>query len=169
MHGNNTKLTATGALVALAGYLLSGPGALLIIKNVQPQPPWTSARVFVEHYHPIQDLPYYFGFLLIGGMLMLMAGHYLHASATGDRRRFLAGAQRLGERGRRPAFCLRYRLGDDPGGIARLQRLEPADDGIDGADLPGCAAELTQAHAFGQEHCFESILWNMLQSMKTMR
>lgn len=32
---------------------------------------------FVANYHVVQMLPFYFGFLLVGGMLMVAAGHYL--------------------------------------------------------------------------------------------
>jgi hypothetical protein len=44
--------------------------------------------VFAEHYHIVQDVPFYFGFLLIGGMLMLMAGHYLSAKNEPENTRF---------------------------------------------------------------------------------
>jgi len=76
-----TNLLSMGSLVALAGFILSGPAAFLIVRIVHPQPTWVSSSVFVENYHFIQDLPYYFGFLLIGGMLMVSVGHYL--SETG--------------------------------------------------------------------------------------
>ena len=72
------KLISLGALVALIGYIMSGLVAFLIVNLAKPQPAWVSAAVFVENYAPIQNLPFYFGFLLIGGMLMLSAGHYLH-------------------------------------------------------------------------------------------
>lgn len=70
-------LISMGAIVALAGYLLSGPAAFILVKLVRPQPDWVSPSVFAENYHVIQDIPYYFGFLLVGGMLMVSAGHYL--------------------------------------------------------------------------------------------
>lgn len=65
-------------MVALAGFILSGPAAFLLVSWLSPQPAWQSAAVFVENYSSLQNLPYYFGFLLIGGMLMLIAAHYLH-------------------------------------------------------------------------------------------
>jgi hypothetical protein len=34
--------------------------------------------VFAQHYHVVQDVPYYFGFLLISGMLMISTGYYLN-------------------------------------------------------------------------------------------
>jgi len=36
----------------------------------------------------VQDLPYYFGFLLIGGMLMLSAGHYLNYGEEDEGKKF---------------------------------------------------------------------------------
>lgn len=71
------KLILRGSLIALIGYITSGPLGFIVVRLVKPQPAWTSASVFAENYHFIQDLPFYFGFLLTGGMLMLVTGHYL--------------------------------------------------------------------------------------------
>ena len=78
MKTNYTQLISLGALVTLIGFVMSGPAAFLIVNMVKPQPAWVSPRVFAENYSSIQDLPFYFGFLLIGGMLMVVAGHYLN-------------------------------------------------------------------------------------------
>jgi hypothetical protein len=44
---------------------------------LQPkQPLWEGAAVFVQHYHVIQSLPFYFGFFLVGGSLMLLIAIY---------------------------------------------------------------------------------------------
>jgi hypothetical protein len=82
------KLISLGALVALTGFVLSGPVAFLIVHLVSPQPEWVSPMVFVRHYQTIQDLPYYFGFMLTGGMLMLVSGHYLNFSEEDKRTKF---------------------------------------------------------------------------------
>jgi hypothetical protein len=82
------KLISIGALVALTGYVLAGPVSFVVVYLVKPQPPWISSSVFVENYRTIQDLPYYFGFLLIGGMLMLIAGHYLNFKEQDDTKTF---------------------------------------------------------------------------------
>ena len=74
---NYHRMIARGSLVALAGYILSGPVAFIAVNMIAPQPPWESAELFVSHYSTLQDMPYYFGFFLIGGMLMTAAGHYL--------------------------------------------------------------------------------------------
>lgn len=84
MKADYRKLISRSAVIALAGYILSGPVAFLIVRSIKPQPAWTSPAVFAGNYSIIQDMPYYFGFLLIGGMLMLSAGHYLNA-ADADR------------------------------------------------------------------------------------
>jgi hypothetical protein len=64
---------ARAALCTLAGIVLSGPFALILLANVHPQPPWKDAELFARHYHPIQSLPYLGGLLLVGGMVALMA------------------------------------------------------------------------------------------------
>lgn len=83
MKGRYSHLIALGALVALSGFILSGPVAFIIIHILRPQPAWESAAVFAEHYSSLQDIPFYFGFLLIGGMLMLVSGHYLNNRQEG--------------------------------------------------------------------------------------
>ena len=74
------KFASVAALVALSGFVLSGPVGFLLVQKTKPQPAWVSPSVFVEHYHIIQDIPYYFGFLLIGGIIMLVASHYLDSN-----------------------------------------------------------------------------------------
>ena len=75
-----------------ARYIFGIVGAVFIILGtvfpsifaiaLQPkQPPWENVAVFVEHYHLIQSLPFYFGYFLIGGSLMLLAAVYLSASS----------------------------------------------------------------------------------------
>ncbi len=88
MKTNYHQLISLGALVALAGYVLSGPVGFGIVKMTNPQPAWVSATVFAENYHIVQDMPYYFGLLLIGGMLMLAAGHYLNSKMENEENRF---------------------------------------------------------------------------------
>lgn len=79
MKTEYARLISSSALIALTGFLLSGPVGLLLVKMIAPQPQWESPAVFANHYHIVQDVPFYFGFLLIGGMVMLMVGHYLTA------------------------------------------------------------------------------------------
>ena len=72
------RLISVGAIVALAGFIFSGPVGFILVKLVKPQPQWVSPAVFAQHYHVVQDVPYYFGFLLISGMLMISTGYYLN-------------------------------------------------------------------------------------------
>lgn len=66
---------ATGALVALTGFILSGPVAVLLVRWLHPQPEWASAEVFVANYHPVQHSPYFLGFILLTGLMIMIAGH----------------------------------------------------------------------------------------------
>jgi hypothetical protein len=88
MKSNYLKLISLGAVVALIGFIMSGPLAFLIVRLVKPQPGWISPDVFAENYNAIQDLPFYFGFILIGGMLMLVAGHYMNFKEDNDEKKF---------------------------------------------------------------------------------
>lgn len=88
MKLNYNRLISLGALVALTGYIMSGPVAFLIVNLVKPQPAWVSPAVFAENYSTLQDLPFYFGFLLIGGMLMLVTGHYLNYQEEVEEKKF---------------------------------------------------------------------------------
>ncbi|HKR04570.1 MAG TPA: hypothetical protein VJY62_08025 [Bacteroidia bacterium] len=85
---NYNKLISLGALVALIGFIMSGPVAFLVVNLIKPQPAWISPEVFSENYSTIQDWPFYFGFLLIGGILMLVAGHYLNFKENNDEKKF---------------------------------------------------------------------------------
>lgn len=78
MLPNYNKLISYGSLVALIGFITSGPLGFLMVKLTKPQPVWSSTSLFVANYHFVQDIPYYLGVLLIGGMLMIAVGHYLN-------------------------------------------------------------------------------------------
>jgi hypothetical protein len=83
---NHNRLISIGSILTLAGFILSGPMAVFIVQLAKPQPSWISPVVFAKNYHSIQDLPYYFGLLLIGGMLLLSAAHYLNYRENDDRK-----------------------------------------------------------------------------------
>ncbi|MFL5740401.1 MAG: hypothetical protein ACJ75B_09310 [Flavisolibacter sp.] len=72
-------LISFGSIAALIGFILSGPVGFLLVLLIKPQPAWTSASNFAAHYNSLQNIPYYFGFILIGGMLILAVAHYLNA------------------------------------------------------------------------------------------
>jgi hypothetical protein len=77
------KSAIVAAAIALAGLVLSGPVSMALVR-LHPQPAWLDAETFVRAYHPIQTVPYFSGFLLVGGSLSLIAA--LHALA-GERLR----------------------------------------------------------------------------------
>lgn len=71
---SSARVALGGALSAVAGIILSGPVAMVTVAALHPQPPWEGARAFVAAYHPVQVLPYVFGFYFVGGCVALTAG-----------------------------------------------------------------------------------------------
>ena len=67
------RSAAHAALAVIAGIVLSGPLALLVVALVHPQPAWESPALFAAEFHRIQLLPYLGGFVLIGGCVALVA------------------------------------------------------------------------------------------------
>jgi hypothetical protein len=78
---NYGKLISLSSFIALTGYILSGPAAFLAVNQIKPQPKWISPGLFVENYSILQDL-------LVGGMLMLVASHYLLCKEENTRIKF---------------------------------------------------------------------------------
>jgi hypothetical protein len=94
-HDASIRRTAMRACECiLAGTVLSGPGAMLLVELTHPQPAWRDARTFAEELHFVQSLPYFLGLLLIGGFALLLP--CLHA---------LAPATRKGRSGASLVFC----------------------------------------------------------------
>lgn len=79
MIENAARVGVYGAIAALVGAILSGPVAVTVVAVTHPQPPWQGAGTFAASYHPIQLLPYAFGFVLVTGFILVMAT--LHALA----------------------------------------------------------------------------------------
>jgi len=71
------KIGALGAVLSAIGILTSGPLAILVVALVQPQPLWESPELFVENFHRIQTVPFYFGILLVAGSIMILVSIYL--------------------------------------------------------------------------------------------
>ena len=65
------RIGSWGALVAAVGILFSGPLCLAFVTRYCPQPQWQDPVVFVQHYDELQNLPYYFGFLIIMGFVIV--------------------------------------------------------------------------------------------------
>jgi len=66
------RIGMLGAILSAIGILTSGPLAVLMVALVQPQPLWDGPDVFVANFHRIQTLPFYFGFLLATGSIMML-------------------------------------------------------------------------------------------------
>jgi hypothetical protein len=62
-----------GAGMTFAGVILSGPAGMWLV-TLHPQPAWTGPEAFARAYHPVQTLPYFLGFLLVGGAVTMIAG-----------------------------------------------------------------------------------------------
>jgi hypothetical protein len=65
-----------GAVLTLAGILLSGPLGLIAVNLVQGQPSWQGARIFAENFHRVQTAPFIGGIALVLGYVMLMPSLY---------------------------------------------------------------------------------------------
>ncbi len=73
------RIGMLAAAVVIVGIVISGPLAVALVEATHPQPAWSSPEVLVEHFHPIQVVPYPGGIVLVGGLVLLMAS--LHALA----------------------------------------------------------------------------------------
>lgn len=65
-----------GAALTVAGILLSGPIGLLAVTMIHPSPPWIDAASYAQFFHPIQTAPFFGGFFLVGGYVVMMAALY---------------------------------------------------------------------------------------------
>jgi hypothetical protein len=71
-HPDAYRIGILGAILSAIGILTSGPLAVLVVALVQPQPLWNGPVLFVDNFHRIQTLPFYFGFLLAMGSIMML-------------------------------------------------------------------------------------------------
>ncbi|MCB9121698.1 MAG: hypothetical protein H6640_18395 [Caldilineaceae bacterium] len=62
--------------MTVAGILLSGPIGLLAVTIVHPSPPWLDAASYAQFFHPIQTAPFFGGFFLVGGYVVMIAALY---------------------------------------------------------------------------------------------
>jgi hypothetical protein len=77
---SGTQAVRTSAALVLAGAVLSGPVAMLVVALVSPQPAWIDVSAFADHYHPMQLLPYALGYILLAGFVFFAAS--CHALAA---------------------------------------------------------------------------------------
>lgn len=76
-HSDACRIGMLGAILSSIGILTSGPLAVLAVALVRPQPLWNGPDLFVDNFHRIQTLPFYFGFLLAMGSIMMLVSVYL--------------------------------------------------------------------------------------------
>lgn len=65
-----------GAALTVAGILLSGPIGLLAVIMLDPSPPWVDAASYAQNFGLIQTAPFFGGFFLVGGYVVMMAALY---------------------------------------------------------------------------------------------
>lgn len=70
---SKARYISLAASIALCGVLFSGPVAVGLVDLIAPQPSWHGVEAFVRNYSWLQTLPYLFGFLIVGGFILLMA------------------------------------------------------------------------------------------------
>lgn len=73
------------SLALAGGILLSGPVGMGLVHAVGPQPAWSNVDRFIDHYHPIQILPYVFGLLLVWGAAGVVAAFIERAPSRAAR------------------------------------------------------------------------------------
>lgn len=71
------SIGSVGAILSAVGILTSGPLAVFLVALVKPQPLWENPELFVENFHRIQTLPFYFGILLVAGSILMLVSVYL--------------------------------------------------------------------------------------------
>ena len=81
---NTLRIAILGAWMTIIGILLSGPPGVLLVSAVRPSGLWQGAAIYAQNYHPIQTLPFFSGFLLVGGYIVLMVA--LHQLADENRK-----------------------------------------------------------------------------------
>jgi hypothetical protein len=75
-YPDSYSIGMSGAVLSAIGILTSGPLAVLVVVLVHPQPPWNGPALFVANFHHIQTLPFYFGFLLVSGSILMLVSIY---------------------------------------------------------------------------------------------
>jgi hypothetical protein len=69
---SSDRSLARSALLVAAGAILSGPVGMALAA-LRPQPPWRDVETYAAHFHPLQQAPFWFGFVLLGGCILFMA------------------------------------------------------------------------------------------------
>lgn len=88
MNRHDYPLSLAAAAVA-ATALLSGPIGFALTQ-LHPQPAWSGAETFIANAHPLQQVPYWFGFLLVIACVWFFARVAALAFATHPTRTLIA-------------------------------------------------------------------------------
>ena len=83
------RFGAAGATLMAVGIVLSGPIGLAVVTVTHPAAPWTSAEACAHQFHWAQTLPFYAGFVLLAGCIMVIAALF---AVSNDAQRPRAGA-----------------------------------------------------------------------------
>jgi len=86
---HSIRLLRLGSWLLLLSTAVTGPLLTFIVEGIAPQPAWSGATIFASHYHWLQSLPFWSGFVLILGNTL-----------------FVVGAGYLGQRQTTPYFSL---------------------------------------------------------------
>ncbi len=73
---NLLKMSQKICWLLIISILASGPLGVLLVGLIQPQPEWSGAGIFINNFHVIQSLPYFLGFGLVIGSILLIAFLY---------------------------------------------------------------------------------------------
>src|SRR5690349_13764251 len=72
------------ALVLLIGILISGIPGNLFVNWLSNSPQGKDIHTYAEHFHPVQMIPLWGGFLMLAGFIALMAG--VHQAYNGAKK-----------------------------------------------------------------------------------
>ena len=66
------KVLLNSAILVILGIVLSGPPLVFLVEYLHPQPRWIDVETFIQNFHSLQTLPYWFGFLLLAGNMLFI-------------------------------------------------------------------------------------------------
>lgn len=66
-----------GAMMTIFGVIFSGPLSIMVVGLVKPQPKWVDSATFIENFHWIQSLPFFFGFALVSGSVLMVSSLHI--------------------------------------------------------------------------------------------
>jgi len=73
INSQAVRLGIAGAALTIVGILTSGPIGTVLVSAIHPSPPWQDAELFALNFHWIQTVPFFAGFALVGGYVVLFA------------------------------------------------------------------------------------------------